>query len=526
MRDNGIIDVILTSNRMSENFRNAIEDKERLKPEIKKIAKAVSISDSLLKEQLKLKAEEFALFFDQYILDAIDAILKIKPEQIGKRYIDRKLIDESCDCQHQDEFYYQQLLCELLNSHLDNKKDDYEFTTECFGKLWEQLWGKYKLKEEIEKYPEILQDFELFLQQFSEEYREHFVHQFQVFLLGIIILNKIFDDCLSQLETIEIDQILENWLLASSIHDLAYPLQEYDKWSSYFFEKQLNIKESLSFLELSKIYVEKSFSGRIEEIIREFKKYWTILPENGKIHNSIRCFFYHEIVYKKNHGLMSALYLLKILAEQDQDIINKFLPAALAMALHDDEIWETLSNQTDAYRLYIVNKIMDLKEYGDIEAIVNNKSYDIITQNEKIAEILFNKVGSWGSTIYRELVNLTNNVPLPRLCFEKQPVAFLLLLCDNLQECGRPCMGKEFSEIMQLVDIRLKEVVFQKDSHIVTIKMEFNNIIETSKYILKKQKTLEKIAEFLYSENIKFNIEFWARSTKEKPWFTVETTTK
>ena len=107
------------------------------------------------------------------------------------------------------------------------------------------------------------------------------------------------------------------------------------------------------------------------------------------------------------------------------------------------------------------------------------------------------------------------------MCFEKQPIAFLLILCDNLQDCGRPCKNVEFSEMMELMDIRLKDVVFQPELQEIKIQMSFVNTPTCSKFMADKKDTLEKMGKFLYSENIKFIIEFWDRMTNVI-WFPIE----
>ena len=505
--------------RMIKNFENAIDDDERLKPKIKEIAQAISSNTSSLEEQIKGKAEFFALFFDQYVLDAVEAITGIQPEQIGKRYIDGKLIELTCKCNQEEKIPFYKEIIDLLNDHLDNKEDDYEFTKLCFGKLWELLWKGNNQVTNTKKYPLILQEFEPFLQQFSKRYREHFVHQFQVFLMGTVIFDKVRDICFSELDNGEIKKIIQNWLLASSIHDITYPLQEYDKWSSEFFKKQLSINEPLSYLELSNVYVEKKFASRVEYIITQLKDSWSISSgQENKIYNAIRSFIYYEIVNKKNHGLMSASYLLKTLENQDQDIINNFLPAASAMALHDDEMWQILSNQLNNYQHYFV-EIMNPREKGKFLDIIRSKDFDENTKDDKIAGELHENEGSWKSTLYSDLVDIIKAVPLPHLCFEKQPVAFLLILCDNLQDSGRPCLDPKFSEMMELTNIRLKEVVFDQALKELKIRLSFVNTPDCSEFMKNKKNTFEKIEKFLYSEKTKFIIEFWDRKTL---WFGIE----
>jgi len=184
-------------------------------------------------------------------------------------------------------------------------------------------------------------------------------------------------------------------------------------------------------------------------------------------------------------------------------------------------MWQVLSNQIKNYQQYIVERIMNPREKGKMIDIIENKEFNEITKNEKIAKDLYDKEGSWKSTLYRELIDIIKTAPLPHLCFEKQPVAFLLILCDNLQDCGRPCQNEEYSEMMELIDIRLKDVVFQTELPELKIQMSFVNTPACAKFIADKKDTLEKMGNFLYSEKIKFIIEFWDRITNAI-WFSIE----
>lgn len=222
---------------------------------------------------------------------------------------------------------------------------------------------------------------------------------------------------------------------------------------------------------------------------------------------------------------------MKIL-EGQEDAIKLFLPAALAMAIHDDEIWQTLSGQWQIssngqintnYQQYIIN-VINPKQEGIVNIIkeeLTDEAKDDEAKDIEIAKNLYAKKGSWESTLYKELVGIVQGHPLNKLCFEKQPVAFLLILCDNLQDCGRPCQNEEKNTIMKLTDIRLKDVNFQQKSQKLTIRLSFVNTPDCSVFMQKKKKTLEQIRNFLYSEQIKFIIEFEDRIS-EKEWFNIE----
>ncbi len=72
-------------------------------------------------------------------------------------------------------------------------------------------------------------------------YRDHFIHQFQVFLLGYCILNRqahVRETLLTYLEKAgarhkghaTMDDVVRCWLLTSLYHDVAYSLELYDVW--------------------------------------------------------------------------------------------------------------------------------------------------------------------------------------------------------------------------------------------------------------------------------------------------------
>lgn len=511
------VEVVAAENlriRMREEFKKSVKDPVDMGETIKKISEEVAGDESALKKAIEDKAEDFAIFFEQYILDAVDAISGIKPEQIGKRYIDRKLIDFVFNLKNVS---YRNELCCLVNKHLDQKCDDYLFTRECFESLWRSKFDGIE-------YPKTLEQFEHFLQHFFPAYREHFTHQFQVFLLGTIILdylfqnpNKVFKDG----ENIDIkkDNFAKGWLLTSSIHDFTYPLQKYDEWSSEFFKEQLRIDEPLSFLELKGIYVEKTFLTRVEHLLSEIEK--DFIGDSGYektiLYNEIRRFFYYEIAEKKNHGLMSGSYLLKRFeGKEREEFSNVVLPAAAAIATHDDEIWRTLSGQVNdemEKKWEYIAKILKNEKGEDIAKILKDSELNNEKKNRKIADILRKKI-EWVGNIYADISNIIMKKPLSKLYLESQPLTFLLILCDNLQDYGRPCKDEELNKGMESADIRLKDIVV--NSSTITIQLFFNDTRESREFMNYKEEILGKIEELLNSSDIEFAIEYWDRE-KNKP---------
>jgi len=502
--------------RMSEEFKESIDVPEDMGGTIKEISERIGGGESTLKEAIKEKTEDFAIFFEQYINDAVDAILGIKLEQIGKRYIDRKLIDFVFNLK---EVSYGNELRDLVNKHLNQKGDDYLFTRECFETLW-------RSKFDGMIYPKTLEQFESFLQHFFPEYREHFTHQFQVFLLGTIILDCLFQNPTKVFEEgkNKKDDLAKGWLLTSSTHDFTYPLQKYDEWSSDFFKEQLKIDEPLSFLELKGIYVEKTFLTRVEHLLSEIEKDFIEVSgyEKTILYNEIRRFFYYEIAEKKNHGLMGGSYLLKKFeGKERKEFSDVILPAAAAIATHDDEIWQILSGQVNGdikkkweYIAEIIKaELINIEKGENIIKILKDTELDNEKKDREIASIL-RKNKEWVGNIYADISNIIMKKPLSKLYLKSQPLTFLLILCDNLQDCGRPCKDEELKKGMEATDIRLKGIVINPST--ITIQLFFNEIAESRKFMTYKAEMLRKVEKLLGSSDIEFIIEFWDREANAK----------
>lgn len=507
--------------RMSLEFVASVNDPVDMGEVIKEIAKEVKVNEPTFKQVVEKRAKDFTVFFEQYILEAVEAISEIDPKQIGKRYIDRKLIDLVFDLQNVS---YGTALRDLVNEHLTNKVDDYLFSRQCFDSLWKSNFDGME-------FPRTLERFESFLRQFYPEYREHFVHQFQVFLLGTIILGHLLQEPSKLFENGEIDvtkgNLVKGWLLASSIHDFTYPLQKYDEFSSEFFKEQLRIDEPLSFLELKGIYVEKTFLTRVEHLLSKLEKDFvdTAGWEKTKLYNEIRRFFYYEITEKKNHGLMGSSYLLKKFEGKDREILsNLVLPAAVASSMHDDEIWQTLSGQVNGDIEKKWGYIAGLMGVGkDITAdILRNTNINDEQKETEIADTLRDKQGEWVGNIYADISNIIIKKPLSEVYLKKQPLTFLLILCDNLQDFGRLSSDKERMKVFEAVDTRLRNISFDAKIVTLTIQLDFNDTEQTLDFMSNKIKLLRKMESYLKSPDIKFIIEYWDRvANRLKYLFTI-----
>ncbi len=376
------------SETIDDKFKEYIDTPENLGETLDKIRVIIDKKGtSELKEAVKSEAKDFTLFFEQYIIDATDAIAGIKPGDFGRRYLDKQLLFQMYELKN---ISYRDTIIELVNEHLDEHMDDYQFVAEALHKLW--------IRNLNINYTTFLETYEpALLHVFAEVkdesiYRDHYLHQFQVFLMGLY-----FIDCFYE----RFDRYTKpevSWLIAATFHDMAYPIQKLDEWINKFF-KEAFLAKKLGHIELNSHFIKQGFLRAFNFIMERFCS--KIMKEPfcsdwlAKENDVLQFFYEHITGPNKQHCLLSSLSLLKLVYEKyprkikvddiEFGIIFKeiIVPSALAIALHDDNVWGKLNN--DKYW----------------------------------------KAGR-------------GNCPLPSLEFERDPLSFLLAFCDCVQEWGRP----------------------------------------------------------------------------------------
>lgn len=228
----------------------------------------------------------------------------------------------------------------------------------------------------------------------------------------------------------------------------------------------------MGLLNLKDNYTEDSFSFSLEFILGHLlTNAHSLFTEDF---NTIRNFFYKQITIEKNHGVLGGIGLLKKF-EEVKKCENEFreiiLPASVAITIHDDEIWQVLSGLSDKI------KNAELKEI--IDYIVKLK-------------------------------------PLEKIYLKKDPILFLLILCDNIQDWGRPCVSEELRAKIEVADVRFKNIFYDKGK--IILQLYFNNISDSrcTAYISYKTEIFEKLSKLLVSPDIPFKIEYWNNIDKKK----------
>ncbi|MBW2152007.1 MAG: hypothetical protein JRH18_10100 [Deltaproteobacteria bacterium] len=319
---------------------------------------------------------------------------------------------------------YSKQLHDLGANYRRRIEEDYDIALDLIKDLW-NITGM--------KYPKFQKDFELVLL-LDPHYRDHFLHQLHVFLLGCFIIDKLYKDKAILAFDREYGNPIEDiWLFAATYHDYNYNIQNYNKWIQTFFKKTLFLDENPSQLRLDECYVKEDYMFKTKDLCDSF---------GLDVDKTILLFFYDKIINQKNHGLLAALSLLKLFdqASTSKTGLKKkaLLQAARAIALHDEDIWTHFSGASE-------NKFSQKKV-------------------------------------------------LENLKFSDDPVAFLLIFCDTIQEWGR--VGRDYEETRA----RLDDVGVEDDLIWVNIS------VRDEKAFNKKKDEIDRVKKFLLDKRFKIRL--------------------
>ena len=409
-----------------------------------------------LPRYIRNKAPDITLFFDRFVIEAVDAVAGVTLEDIGKRHIERKVLDLIFDLRNVS---YAPELKRLVTEHLLNKGDDYKFVSDTFFALWNQCVPglNYSRFLEIAERPLL----HIFAAQ-KKPYRDHYLHQFQVFILGLAIIDKLMDESNPDIQGHP--NIDKQWLIASSFHDMAYPIQLYDFWAKEFFRDALGIPD-IGVSDIRSHFVDKSLLSSLGFIITTMcEKHFNVTPGVNWLHDEKELvrFLHDRITKLKHHCLLSSLFLLKEAQLCSSELLRDIIvPASLAIALHHcKEVWRKYSKEKDEV---------------------------------------------WQK--------LSNKRKLRVLEFSKDPLTFLLTFCDCVQEWGRPRImyPKQGNLETEEKNFVLSECTPSASG--CSIRIVAPQLLRTQKKFRDKDKEFEKLEKFLKSpENLEFKIILQDRS--------------
>lgn len=303
-------------------------------------------------------------------------------------------------------------------------------------------------------------------------YRDHFLHQYNVYILGTAVISiikekfgrnliKDFNEAYFPMDSQKYDSEIQAcliWFLCSMFHDIANPIEKCGQWLAAFSQEYIsqapdNLKKDEDELDIttpllatdtnmSNFVEDIGYSNCFEELAEYLRRsnfdYSNKNKDNIDYKNlankryvnkgcEIRTQILGQIIRKKDHGVLSALLLLYKLRSHTQ-IFRYLFPAAAAIAMHnimwiDDKIYKKPCHKCDEFKKFD-DSPLDMNNIPPCQAcnkwiIANNKYFKKWNEHNK------------------NNPNAANIDLLKEISYDNDPIGFLLLVCDLLHDWGR-----------------------------------------------------------------------------------------
>jgi len=317
---------------------------------------------------------------------------------------------------------YRSILVDLAEKYRHECRDDPEIARDTIRSLW-----KSELRVD---YPDIHKEVESVLL-LDPKYRDHYLHQFQVFLLGATIIDKLYNTGPIQTFEQQCDCKLEYaWLAASTYHDFNYAIQDFKTWTTNFLKKTLHVTEPSPLeLDIEKVVLRDEFLQKIQGLFKAIGC--------DEIDDHLLRFILGRVALDKNHAVIGAFTFLNKFKGRGRLKISAANHAAASILLHDEKNWRYLCG-----------------------------------------EPITDKCRKWE----REFLNCKL---LPQLRFDTFPLAFLLAFCDSVQEWGRE--GRDYNS----AGARLEEIELDDNKILIVISLanggacrrKLNELKQLGKYL-------------------------------------------
>ncbi|MCK5158159.1 MAG: hypothetical protein KAR08_03315, partial [Candidatus Heimdallarchaeota archaeon] len=291
--------------------------------------------------------------------------------------------------------------------------ESYAKKNELICELMKLLWPE---QVKIDLFS-IYKDFDYFMTATGR--KGHFIHQFEVFLLGLNLLLVLWKKKpnLSIFKAKSKEELINIWLITATTHDCGYPLQIAPDIVNDLSNlcMKLNLKylsdrfDSIKFKDLLK--KEHELKGLVirnksqDEIISEYISIEILM----------------KIILKSN---------LKLSSDEIQKLIDKFV---------DD------ANHGYVSSIILCNILLDV--------VIN----DLSDPNKFKDDWLFNKLNFIAGAISLHSLDIKDRKYIRKISFEDNPYAYILFLIDNIQDWSRAIVPNTKYAEYQLKDFNISD---------------------------------------------------------------------
>ncbi|MCL2313619.1 MAG: RyR domain-containing protein, partial [Firmicutes bacterium] len=322
-----------------------------------------------------------------------------------------ELYDDKYNNHNYKDFFYVSVMNFLENKNEYNASEIYRLFFEIYQITHDEPNLMLELVETLKKYEENMGDL-------IEKQRDYYIHSVNVFLLGLAIYsqNKNYKNAFLLANKNKYynyhyktknEEFFYRWGIAALLHNIGYPLEIFGKRMKTFMNEGVN--------SVSNLNVAFSF--------KNFDNFNTITKIDPHFPDSYRDSY-------KETNFIDLFKPLDILAHR------------ISIAFNDINLLDIKKNLDNFVKKMIDNGSIDPDFYS---AILVTSYYGYLVQKYgKKSEFFFFPIVDSASAIL--LHNYYSNVLMSKrgnLKVNEHPIAYLLILCNELQEWNRPLFGIE-----------------------------------------------------------------------------------
>lgn len=338
-------------------------------------------------------------------------------------------------------------------------ESDYDKKVTMIIKIMNKLWKEKHKKHYVSDLFSVTEKFEDILLWLGV--RDHFIHQFETFLLGSYVLTKWKSKLLSIISEKhqclqDIDDLIFTWLLTSTVHDFGYPAYK----AKALNENLHDLFQNLDFAELADTY--------------------------GELANHIQAAGLEKVVVAQDGYEEVSINITRLLARRivDNRLISGTEDQAVSIL---KEVLDKVDHGCVSAYLLVRKVIMSLHTLIPWHEYKERK--DFIQLQEAALGILFHTI---------------HNRNIKTISFYENPIVALMIIVDELQEWGRK------SNKNRKYSLSLEKVKFHGEQIVMLYKPIFLGRLENVRALQSevmagwkaKRKILRKIKPADFSANL------------------------
>lgn len=309
--------------------------------------------------------------------------------------------------------------------------------------------------------------------------RGHYVHQFEVFMLGLNFIFHLQDTKKAKLDKFgfkeDINQVIYTWLLASAAHDFGYPIEK----GNLIIEKLAELYAGYKFDTIA----EKFNAIKLDELIKTCPEFAALFIPDEAEKDSVSLIVREGIAESLNPSAgLDVVHLQKELVTD----ANHGYTSSIMICKRVLEIIQ------DKYAANTVDEIRDKAEFKSLKYALGAVALHSLKEKKPEEK--------------RFLINML---------YELNPYAYLLFIFDNIQDWSRTLSKSDKYAEYFLQSYSLRGNVLKLDYHLRHDTWSVGVFEEVIKHVDEMRKNLEALSAPNDRIGIKFFLNFYPNNGQE-----------